>query len=275
MLGDFPLHQLPTIEFLASDQSPAFGAHAPSHRISFYAMVWFLEDGGKHYIDFEEFPIRKNSIYLIGKNQVHSIASIALPKAKTIVFSASFFDRIQEPFLRQLFFPFHSKGIDIPETMLRPMSQLFDLIMLESNSLADPDLLLKYTTAMLTHLLRLSQSGFATLATEDTRMLKLLQLLEENFRENRLASFYAGQIGLTPKRVNEILREKMGITINGLLNRLLLLEAKRELSHHQFTVKEVAYNLGFSDQSYFARFFKKHSGLAPEQFKTQHPSHHS
>ncbi len=267
MLQDFPLHQLRLVEFLASDQSPAFGPHAPSHRINFYAIVWFQEDGDKHYIDFEAYPVRENSVYLIGKNQVHSIPSTVLPGAKTIVFSTAFFDQIEEPYLRQLFFPFHSKRIDIPQDMLQPMHQLFDLMMLESNSAADHHLLLKYTTAMLMHLLRFSRSGFSALAAEDTRMLRLFQLLKENYKENRSASFYAEQIGLTPKRVNEILRLKMGTTIHGLLTRLLLLEAKRELSHQQCSIKEIAYHLGFSDQSYFARFFRKSTGLAPEQFR--------
>ncbi len=269
MQKDFPIHQLPLVDFLASDQSPAFGPHAPSHRINFYAIVWFLKDGGKHYIDFEDYPVRKNSVYLIGKNQIHSIPSLQLPRARTIVFSAAFFDHIEEPFLRQLFFPFHSRGIDIPESMLQPMKHLFGLIMLESNTTADRSLLIKYTTILLTHLLRFSKSDFSALATEDNRMLRLFQLLEANYKEHRAASFYARQIGLTPKRVNEILRQKMGMTINGLLNRLLLLEAKRELSHQQYAIKEIAYNLGFSDQSYFARFFKKHTGMAPEHFRDQ------
>ena len=270
MLTEFPLHKLPKIDFLASDKSPAFGPHAPTHRINFYAIVWFLEDGGAHYIDYEELPVLRNSVYLIGKNQVHSIPSFKLPAAKTIVFSPAFFDRIEEPFLRHLFFPFQ-KGIIIPEGMLQSMQQLFALIMLEANSTADHNLLLEYVTATLMQLARFSKSGLSLLDAEDARMLKLFQLMEENYKENRAASFYAGQIGLTPKRVNEILRQTMGVTINGVLTRLLLLEAKRELSYHQSSVKEIAYNLGFSDQSYFARFFKKHTGLSPEQFKAKGP----
>lgn len=153
--------------------------------------------------------------------------------------------------------------------MLQPMNNLFELIMLESSSVADQSLLLKYTTAFLTHLMRFEKSDLNKLAFEDVRMLKLFQLLEDNFKENRSAEFYAGHIGLTPKRANEILRHRMNTTINGLINRLLVLEAKRELMHHHHSVKEVAYNLGFSDQSYFARFFRKHAGLTPEEFKAK------
>jgi AraC family transcriptional activator of pobA len=266
---DFPLHHLPATQFLATDQSTAFGEHTPSHRIDFYALVWFMEDGDTHFIDFEPLPIQKNVVYLIGKNQVHSIPAAALPRAKMIVFSAAFFDQIQEPFLRQLFSPFQNTGISIPESMILPVTQLFDLILQEHQHEAETALLIKYTTAFLIHLYRFGRHTHSSAENEDFRMIRLCQLVETHFKEQRAASFYAGIIGLTPKRINEILRQTSGITISGLINQLLLLEAKRELFHRRFSVKEIAYNLGFSDQSYFARFFRKHTGLTPEQFKAR------
>lgn len=272
MFTEFPLHQLPPVQFLASDKSPAFGDHASEHRINFYAIVWFQEDGGTHYIDFEPFPVSKDTVYFIGRNQVHSIPSDVLPLSKTIVFSRAFFEQIEEPFLRQLFFPFQNKGIAIPAEMLEAMNSLFGLIMLESDGVADTSLLLAYITAFLTHLFRFGKFDTELPALDEARMVKLLQLIEENYKENRSALFYAGQIGLTPKRVNEILRQRAGITMNKLIDQLLLLEAKRELMHNHLTVKEVAYDLGYSDPSYFARFFKKHTGLTPEQFKASDPA---
>ncbi|RFZ90958.1 helix-turn-helix domain-containing protein [Mucilaginibacter conchicola] len=272
MLTEFPLHQLPPVQFLASDKSPAFGEHATEHRINFYAIVWFQEDGGTHYLDFEAYPIRKDTVFLIGKNQVHSIPSAVLPRSKTIVFSREFFEQIEEPFLRQLFSPFHNQGIALPADKMELMNSLFSLIMQESNHLSDTSLLLKYTTAFLTHLFRFSKADASSAEIDDTRMLKLFQLIEENYKENRSALFYASQIGLTPKRVNEILRQRAGTTMNKLIEQLLLIEAKRGLMHHRSSVKEIAYDLGYSDPSYFARFFKKHTGLTPEQFKASEPA---
>lgn len=269
---DFPLHHLPATHFLATDQSTAFGEHMPSHRIDFYAIVWFLEDGGTHYIDFEPQPVQKHVIYLIGKNQVHSIPVASLPGAKVIAFSAAFFDQIREPFLRQLFSPFQNAGLPIPENMIEPMSQLFSLILLEHQQEADGDLLKTYITAFLTHLYRFGKHQQVTAENEDFRMFRVCQLIETHFREERTAAFYSGIIGLTPKRINEILRQKSGITISGLINQLLLVEAKRELYHRRLSVKEIAYKLGFSDQSYFARFFRKHTGMTPEQFKAKEAS---
>ncbi|SFO52263.1 transcriptional regulator, AraC family [Chitinophaga sp. YR627] len=264
---NIPLHTLPALQFLASDQSTAFGEHWPSHRIDFYAIVWFTEDSGVHFIDFESYPIRENMVYLIGRNQVHSIPSEVLPKAKTIVFSTSFFHRIEEPFLRQLFLPFANDGILIPGQMKEALTNLFSLIVLENKGQNDHTLLLKYTSAFLWQLYRFANHQRSITAGEDSRIIKLFQLLEKHYTEERSAGFYAQQIGLTPKRINEILRERTGMTISQLLYQLLLIEAKRELFHGRLPIKEIAYQLGFGDQSYFARFFKKQTGITPEEFR--------
>jgi len=269
-LPDIPVHQLPELEFLAAASSTAFGEHMQSHRINFYAIIWFTEDEGVHFIDFEPFPIQKNKVYLLGRNQVHSIPADSLPEARIIVFSTVFFQRIEEAHLRQLFLPFLNDGVSIPPAMVTPMKQLFKLILLEYQGDADATMLLKYTAAFLMQLYRFGDyKNLFTPATEDKRIVKLFHLLQEHYKENREASFYADQIGLTAKRINEILRERMGTTISQLLYHLLLIEAKRELFHHERSIKEIAYELGFSEQSYFARFFKKHTGFTPEQFRAQ------
>jgi len=182
------------------------------------------------------------------------------------VFAPEVFDRIKEPHLRQLFLPFENAGIPVPAEMCKPLAHLFDLILLECRGEAEITLLMKYTTALLTHLHRFSKRQSKVAGTED-RLVRLFQLLQTHYRQEKSAAFYAGQIGLTPKRVNEMLREKMGMTISQLLYRLVMIEAKRELFHQQHSVKEIAYGLGFSDQSYFARFFKKHTGITPEEFR--------
>ncbi|WP_342644478.1 helix-turn-helix domain-containing protein [Mucilaginibacter sp. CSA2-8R] len=271
---DIPLHVLPELPFLASDEQTAFGEHSADHRIDFFAVIWFTQDDGEHYIDFEAYPICKNTVYLLSKNQVHAIPSQQLPRAKVMVFSTDFFHRVEEPFLRQLFLPFDNVGITIPGHMQVPLEKLFDLILLENQGQADINLLLKYTTAFLWHLYRFSAQRFSLEAGEDHRMVKLFQLMEVHYKEGRSASYYAAQIGLTAKRINEILRQRTGFTISQLLYQFLVIEAKREIYHNRLSIKEIAYQLGFSDQSYFARFFKKHTGLTPEQFReSQHSAY--
>ncbi|QKZ13859.1 helix-turn-helix domain-containing protein [Spirosoma sp. KUDC1026] len=266
-VNDYPVHDLPNLHFLAADQGAVFGDHRSIHRINFYAIVWFLENGGLHYVDFEPFPIRKDDVYLIGSNQLHAIPSATVPKARVIVFSSEFFDRIEEFHFRQLFLPIHNEGTAIPPDMVQPLHQLFELIVLEYKGRINIPLLLKYTTAFLTHIYRFRTENPAIALSEDHRVIHVLRLLEENFKEHHSATFYAKELGLTPKRINELLRQQMNTTISQLVYTLLLAEAKRTLFHHELSIKEIAYDLGFTNQSYFARFFRKYTGMAPEKFR--------
>ena len=55
-----------------------------------------------------------------------------------------------------------------------------------------------------------------------------------------------------------------------LLNQQLVLEAKRNLLATTSQIKEIAFQLGYEDPSYFSRFFKKHTGHTPEDFRQTH-----
>lgn len=262
-----PLHVLPQVDFFAAEQGTAFGEFATNHRINFFAIIWFKQNEDIHFIDFEPYPIQKDMVYLLAKNQIHAIPSKRLPLANVIVFSLDFFLSIEEAQLKQLFLPFENEGIVIPENMVTHLEKLFSLILLESRDNADQHLLLKYTSAFLVYLYRFAKHRLPSLAKSDKRMIKLLNLINKHFKTHQPVSFYANAIGITAKRINEILREIAGVTVSQLTYQLLLVEAKRELFSGKKSIKEIAYELGFADQSYFSRFFKKHTGTTPEQFR--------
>jgi AraC-like DNA-binding protein len=269
--SSLPTHFLTQTPFAASDSSLVFGQHYIEHRINFYAIIWFTQDQDIHFIDFEAYPIKKNTVYLLGKNQIHAIPSLELPTAKVLVFSSDFFEEIEEIWLRQLFLPFDNNGIEIPESMVGNMENLFSLILAESSGSADQRLMVKYTSALLLLLHRFARFQQPKYNI-DQRMMKLLHLIEKHFKEQKSVSFYAEAVGLSAKRINEILKRTANVNISQLCHQLLLVESKRALYHNILSIKEIAYELGFSDQSYFARFFKKQTGTTPEQFRIKEAS---
>lgn len=264
-----PLHILPETQFLAVDEQISFGEHFINHRIDFYAIIWFTQDQDIHFIDFEPYPIKKNVVFLLAKNQVHSIPSQVLPHARIIVFSNDFFHSLEEAQLKQLFLPFENEGISIPGGMVPYLENLFSLLIAEFQGDAEMSLLIKYTSAFLLVLRRFAKQRSPIIYNNDTRIIKILHLIEQHFREHQPVSFYADQIGLTPKRINEILKDIVNVSVSQLCHQLLLVESKRALYTGVLSIKEIAYQLGFSDQSYFSRFFRKHTSSTPEQFRKQ------
>ena len=111
------------------------------------------------------------------------------------------------------------------------------------------------------------QKGFGDVIPRDPRLQMLLDSIENNFRRQRKADFYANELSLSAKRLNELTRESFGKTISQMINERLILEAKREIGYIRKPIKEISYELGFTEPSYFTRFFGKQTGYAPEDFR--------
>jgi len=266
---EIPVHHLANTDFYASyTDGINLGDFRVSHRIDFFALIWFGSDDGLHYIDFNPYPVKKNIVYLLARNQVHAIPGNR-PNSRVIIFSKAFFDSIEDDDLRFIFAPFNNEGIAIPDDMEEPLSNLFNLILLENTTHNDTRLLHIYTNALLLQLHRLSHNSAGRSAYHDERLRKLFELIGTHYKTQKLAGFYADKIGLTAKRLNQIVKEKLDLSVSQLIYNYTLIEAKREISHSTKSLKEIAIELGFQGQSYFSRFFKKQTSYTPERFRRE------
>ncbi|MHA6247602.1 helix-turn-helix domain-containing protein [Pontibacter sp. CAU 1760] len=72
---------------------------------------------------------------------------------------------------------------------------------------------------------------------------------------------------VTTKHLNTVCKNYLNKTPKELMQQRTLLEAQRLLVHSDLTSSEIAAELGYLDSAYFFRFFKKQSGVTPEQFR--------
>jgi AraC-like DNA-binding protein len=72
---------------------------------------------------------------------------------------------------------------------------------------------------------------------------------------------------VTERGLNEATRRALGSTAAQLIRARLILEAKRLLAHSDANVASVADSLSFEDPAYFSRWFKKHTGSSPLEFR--------
>jgi AraC family transcriptional activator of pobA len=114
-----------------------------------------------------------------------------------------------------------------------------------------------------------ARTGAATLKPADPTIEALRRLLEDCFRSQRLLSFYAEKLAMTPDRLNDHVKRATGVTAGHLIRQRVLTEAKRQLVFTGEPIHEIAYDLAFSDPSHFARFFRKQTGLTPQEFRAR------
>jgi AraC family transcriptional activator of pobA len=112
-----------------------------------------------------------------------------------------------------------------------------------------------------------ARSGTVTLAARDATVEALRHLVEEHFRVERKIGFYAGRLAMTADRLNDHVKRATGVTAGHLIRQRIMTEAKRELVFATRAIHEIAYDLGFTDPSHFARFFRKQTGVTPQQFR--------
>lgn len=103
---------------------------------------------------------------------------------------------------------------------------------------------------------------------ENAILSEFKRLLAKNFIEERKISFYAEKLHLTPKYLSTLIKQVSGKTAGEWINEMLLLEAKVRLQNPNLTVAQIAYALNFSDPSHFGKFFKKHTGKTPLQYRS-------
>lgn len=112
-----------------------------------------------------------------------------------------------------------------------------------------------------------ARTGSVTLAPADPTLQALRMLVEDHFRGERQIAFYAGRLNMTADRLNDLVKRATGVTAGHLIRQRVLTEAKRELVFANRAIHDIAYDLGFSDPSHFARFFRKQTGMTPHDFR--------
>lgn len=94
-------------------------------------------------------------------------------------------------------------------------------------------------------------------------------LLDRDFRQHRPVQAYADALGLTAGQLSRICREVLGMSALDVIHARLVHEAQRELVYTVGSIQQLASELGFEDDAYFSRFFKRHTGLSPRDFRAQ------
>jgi AraC family transcriptional activator of pobA len=96
---------------------------------------------------------------------------------------------------------------------------------------------------------------------------QLSGLIEQHYRTVHAPADYARLLHMTPKALSRFTRTHFARTMTAVIRERLLIDAKWDLLHTLKPVKQIASELGFDDELYFSRFFKKATGQAPTTFR--------
>lgn len=96
---------------------------------------------------------------------------------------------------------------------------------------------------------------------------KFVVMVQQNFKKERFLDFYADSLGVSSKHLSRTIKELTGFTATEWIDRFVILEAKVLLKSSNLTIQQISDELNFTSQSFFGKYFKKHTGTSPKTFR--------
>ena len=96
---------------------------------------------------------------------------------------------------------------------------------------------------------------------------RFMILMERDFKVSRDVNYYAEQMNITSKYLSNIVRQVTGHTPKTIIDQYVILQIKMQLGRSSQSIKEMAWEYHFTDVSFFCRYFKKHTGMTPQEMR--------
>lgn len=245
------------------------------HKHTFYEILWTEKGKSKQIIDYSEYEIKPNSLFFISPNQVHHFEEWKPLKGGTILFTEDFYliNRSNKDTLFELSFLDNLNSNPCVEFSSREFSEILKLIHQieteQNRKDRTPSIIQAYLHILLAHVQRHinTKSKISNHKKYLIQFKQFRQILEQHFAENKSVSFYADQLHITPHHLNVICKEITNNTATEVIRSRVVLEAKRLLTFTDKTISQIAFDLNFSDSSYFTKTFKSHTNQTPQDFK--------
>ena len=103
----------------------------------------------------------------------------------------------------------------------------------------------------------------------DVIFASFLKLVETNFRKEKRVTWYSDQLCISAKYLSAVIKNTSGRSPNEWIDYYIMLEARVLMKNTAKSVKEVADELGFPNQSFFGKFFKERAGCSPLTFRNR------
>lgn len=244
------------------------------HRHDSYLMVFFTNGSGLHEVDFDQFEIKRGSLFVLQPGQMHHWSLSEDIEGFVIIFSQELYNlyfgqkKINE---YNFYHSIHNRPeMVFEENEIPKLLPYFDLLIQENSqeNKMQLDKMLNLLDCIHIEISRKYSETYSHQAhSYNVKINTFEMLLEQYFTSEKLPSFYAEKLNITLKHLNRICNEILQKTATEVITDRVILEIKRMLIDKQLAVNEVAFKVGYEDYSYFSRFFKKQTGMSPTEFR--------
>ena len=249
-------------------------------RLNYYSLIWIQNGNGSIKSDFSEYNFNENSLLSFSPYQPFMLKTTSEIGGVVIHFHPDFFcihKHHKEVACHGVLFNniYSSPIVEVDEKTTINFEMIIEQFKdeMRKSALAQYELLISYLKIFLITASRLkteqqSKSQKTSTDGEEPFILQNLKnYIETHYKTKHSASEYANMLAITPKALTRLTKTHFNKTLTDLISERIIIEAKRELYLTNKTVKEIAYELGYNDEYYFSRFFKKNADISPQFYR--------
>jgi len=254
---------------------PQLSVYRPPFRRSFYFFA-LLFNSGKIKVNYGDQTVNDPDSYLVfhSPNLVYSFAHNNSLEGYIIYFKPEAFAFFKPEFHRQfpLFDSLHTNLFKFDHTTFNELAPHFEVVFnaYERSGKAQHIEARLKLLGLLYHLEDFAlerDKSHQSANPQQILLSRFMQLIENHYIDKRTVKEYADLLSVTANHLSQAVKQASGQNALSFIAARLLTEAKSLILYTDFEVSEIAYQLNFSDPANFAKFFKKHVGFSPLEFR--------
>ena len=99
--------------------------------------------------------------------------------------------------------------------------------------------------------------------------IKFIHLIHKYCPQQREVGFYAEKLYITSRYLSSITQNVADKSAKYIIDKHAIQRIKIMLKYSNMSIQDISYELNFPDQSFFSRYFKKHTGMSPLEYRTK------
>lgn len=262
-----------------TDDFEDFAKH--TMRLGGMAMVLCVTGSVDLNVNIEQYHLTDNTLLALGGDCVLKINNVDWQRLDAYVFAMS------TEFIRDVNFELNLLAtmrisssqpplISLTADEVQLITRYFDLIHYNTVSNADARYVRSISRSLIAATVyqlmqfastRVEAQPAPNLSRRANYVREFLQLVGEHHKRERGVAFYASKLFISPKYLSIIIKESTGRSAAEWIDDYVILEAKNLLRFSGKNVQQVAYELNFSNQSSFGKYFKHFTGMSPTKFQ--------
>lgn len=246
------------------------------HSNNFFEVLLITNSGGWLNIDMQQFPLEQQQVFCVQPSQLYQLQVNEATTGYVIRFNEAVFHSENNGMNSLLHTNLlqtvgRSSCIDFEANDFREVIHIIKQLMKEHRQSAvyQAEMVLQYLNILFIYMGRQCKVENDLVAFNcNLRLFKrFISLVDQHFKTSKRVAEYASLMLVTPNHLNHAVRSATGNTAGHFIRQRVVLEAKRQAVYSDWSMKEVAWELGFPDICHFSKFFKKETGDNFTSFK--------